>query len=259
MFIILSPAKTLDFENPLPELPERTAPRFLDASAQLVERLRTQSADDLAALMKVSDRIARLNVERFAQWQPDMAGDGARAAAFAFQGDVYGGLEIGAFDAAALQRAQQRLRILSGLYGLLRPLDRIRPYRLEMSTRLATAAGDNLYQFWGERLTRQLDADMEAAHSNVLVDLASKEYSRAVDKRYLAATTVTPRFEDEKNGRYKVISFHAKKARGLMAAWILQNNIADADGLAGFNVAGYQYAADVSSPEQPVFRRPEAA
>src|SRR5699024_7131482 len=180
---------------------------------------------DMANLMKVSDKIAKLNVSRFEQWRPDMSGDAARPAVFAFRGDVYSGLDIDHFGEKDLRAAQSRLRILSGLYGLLRPLDRIRPYRLEMGIRLASDKGSNLYQFWGDSVTRQLAQDMAEQGSDILVNLASQEYFKAINKKELPATIVSPVFEDEKNGKYKVISFYAKKARGLMAAWILQNNV----------------------------------
>ncbi len=257
MFVVLSPAKTLDFESPVPPLPAHTKPRFLDDSEALVEGLRQRSASDLSKLMKVSAKIAELNVKRFADWQRDMRGEAARAAVFAFRGDTYAGLDIDAFAKAELAEAQARLRILSGLYGLLRPLDRIRPYRLEMGTRLETGRGRNLYQFWGDALTRQLAADMRKAGSEVLVNLASQEYFKAIQPDGLPGPVITPVFQDEKNGKYKVISFHAKKARGAMAAWIVRNNIDSPDALADFTEAGYRHDVKASAPGQPVFRRPE--
>lgn len=257
MFTVLSPAKTLDYESPLGVLPKQTEPRFLADSETLVRLLREKSPADMANLMKVSDKIAKLNVSRFEQWRRDMSGDAARPAVFAFRGDVYSGLDIDHFNEKELRTAQLRLRILSGLYGLLRPLDRIRPYRLEMGTRLASDKGSNLYQFWGDDLTRQLAKDMAEQGSEVLVNLASQEYFKAINKKALPATIVSPVFEDEKNGNYKVISFYAKKARGLMAAWILQNDVTRLDDLTDFDVAGYAYDKAASAPEKPVFRRPE--
>jgi len=255
MFVVLSPAKTLDFATPLPSLPAQTLPRFLDDSARLVALMRKQSPADIAHLMKVSDKIAHLNVERFALWQQDMDGEAARPCVFAFRGDVYTGLDIDSFDKKELGEAQQRLRILSGLYGLLRPLDRIRPYRLELGIALANRKGRDLYHFWGDRLTQQLTADMEEQGSRLLVNLASQEYFRAINIKALPFPLVSPVFEDEKDGHYKIISFYAKKARGLMAAWILREGITRAEDLAAFDVAGYRYHPTGSTPDRPLFRR----
>lgn len=260
MFAVVSPAKRLDFESPLPHLPEQTTPRFLEGSAELADQLRGFNETDLAKLMKVSDKIAHLNVERFATWRKDMSDDvAARVAVLAFRGDTYQGLDVDHFDSALFAAAQNRLRILSGLYGLLRPLDRIRPYRLEMGTKLATAKGSDLYQFWGDSLTRQLATDMEDAGSKTLVNLASHEYFRAIDTNALPFSVVSPVFQDEKNSRYKIISFYAKKARGMMAAWILRQAPEKPKDLTAFDIAGYSYDAAASTPEKPVFRRPEGA
>jgi cytoplasmic iron level regulating protein YaaA (DUF328/UPF0246 family) len=257
MFIILSPAKTLDFDSPLGALPEQTVPRFLDDSQRLTHLLRDQSADDIGRLMKVSDKIAHLNRQRFADWRKDMSSHAARAAVFAFRGGVYAGLGVDGFDKRALLVAQSRLRILSGLYGLLRPLDRIRPYRLEMGTKLANERGHDLYDFWGGKLTRRLADDMANEGSDLLINLASREYFKVIDATRLPAQVVSPVFEDEKNGRYKVISFYAKKARGLMTAWILRHGISARDELSGFDAAGYAYSDAASTPDRPVFRRAE--
>lgn len=258
MFIVLSPAKTLDYETPLPSLPEQTRPRLLDDSAELIAHLQAKSVDEIASLMKVSNGIAQTNAQRFADWQKSMTGSQARPAGLAFSGDVYEGLAMSQFSQEQLRTAQQRLRLLSGLYGLLRPLDRIRPYRLEMSTRLATERGNNLYQFWGSKPTELLAADMAQQGSDVLVNLASQEYFKVIRTRELPARIVTPVFQDEKNGQYKVISFYAKKARGMMAAWLLQNDITTLSGLTGFDVAGYIYHPEASTPDKPVFRRAQA-
>lgn len=257
MFIVLSPAKTLNYENPLPKLPTQTEPRFLADSAKLARQMRGWTADDLAELMKVSDKIARLNVERFSAWRKNMDGEAARPAIFAFRGGVYAGLDIDAFNQKQLKQAQSHLRILSGLYGLLRPLDRIRPYRLEMGTKLPNDRGRDLYQFWSDKLTRQLAKDMQARKSKVLVNLASQEYFKAINPDGLPGPIISPAFQDEKNGRYKVISFYAKKARGQMTAWILRNNITRPENLQDYDVDGYRYAAEASTPEKPVFRRRE--
>ena len=207
--------------------------------------------------MKVSDKIAHLNVERFAQWSTPFDKDNARPAIFAFKGDVYTGLDIERFDADDLQAAQKRLRILSGLYGVLRPLDLMQPYRLEMGTRLDNARGKDLYQFWGEIITDQLIKDMKAAGTDVLVNLASNEYFKSVHPKRLPGPVIEPVFQDEKNGKYKVISFYAKKARGLMAAWILREGIDKPAALKKFREAGYRHDAEASTDTRPVFRREE--
>lgn len=258
MLIVVSPAKTLDYETPPPFPVRATQPRLLDDSGELVERARKLSPADLASLMKVSDRIAHLNVERFAQWTTPFDRNNARPAVFAFKGDVYTGLDVARFSAEALKAAQKRLRILSGLYGVLRPLDLMQPYRLEMGTRLDNARGKDLYAFWGDTITGQLRRDMKAADTDVLVNLASNEYFKSVRPKDLPGPVIEPVFQDEKNGHYKVISFYAKKARGLMAAWILQNGIDKPTDLKKFKEAGYRYDQDASTDVKPVFRRAEA-
>lgn len=258
MLIIVSPAKSLDYESPGPAV-ETTQPRLLDASETLIEHLRAYSPAEIARLMKVSDKIAHLNVDRYAAWQRPFTEDNAKAAAFAFKGDVYTGLGIDAMSRTELQSAQQQLRILSGLYGVLRPLDLMQAYRLEMSTRLPTAHGKDLYSFWGNTITELLNQDLAEEGSGFLVNLASNEYARAVDLNAMDGEVITPVFEDEKNGQYKVISFSAKKARGLMAAWIIRNKPRTRADLEGFAEQGYSFAPEVSEPGRPVFRRSEAA
>lgn len=258
MLIVVSPAKTLDYQSPLPALTP-SQPRQLEHSALLIEQARKMSAADLSRLMKVSDAIAELNVQRFSDWQPQMDEGAARPALFAFKGDVYTGLDVSRFSAADLDAAQQRLRILSGLYGLLRPLDMMRPYRLEMGTRMANERGKDLYQFWGDRITDLLREDMAAQQTDTLLNLASQEYFGAVKPARLQQRIVTPQFLDEKNGVYKIISFHAKKARGLMAAWVLQNRVTQVSDLEQFDVAGYRFAAADSDADTLVFRRPASA
>jgi len=258
MLIVVSPAKTLDYESPLPSL-RATQPRLLDDSAELVERARRLSPADLSSLMKVSDKIAHLNVERFSQWSRPFDKHNARPALFAFKGDVYTGLDVSRFGAEDLKAAQRRLRILSGLYGVLRPLDLMQPYRLEMGTRLDNARGKDLYQFWGDTITERLNKDMKAADTEVLINLASNEYFKSVRSKKLSGRIIEPVFQDEKNGAYKVISFYAKKARGLMAAWILQEGIETPAQLNKFRIAGYRYDKAASTENKPVFRRAEAA
>lgn len=256
MLTVLSPAKTLDYESTLPAL-ETTQPRLLDYSEELITEARQLSPAQIASLMKVSDKIAHLNTERFNDWQRPFTEDNARPAAFAFKGDVYTGMEIDRFGPADLQAAQKRLRILSGLYGVLRPLDLMQPYRLEMGIRLENKRGRNLYEFWDEIITDQLREDLEAADTDVLVNLASNEYFKSVHSKKLPGPVIEPVFHDQKNGRYKVISFYAKKARGRMAAWIVRQGARTPEDLEQFDEDGYRYHAESSTPDKPVFRRPE--
>lgn len=256
MLTVLSPAKTLDYESPLPAV-EATQPRLLDHSEELIARARQLSPAQIASLMKVSDKIAHLNAERFNDWQRPFTADNARPAAFAFKGDVYTGMAIDQFGPTELQAAQQRLRILSGLYGVLRPLDLMQPYRLEMGTRLDNKRGQNLYEFWGEIITNQLRADLEAADTDILVNLASNEYFKSVQPKQLPGPVIEPVFQDQKNGRYKVISFYAKKARGRMAAWIVREGARTPEDLEQFDEDGYRYHPESSTPEKPVYRRAE--
>ena len=261
MLIVVSPAKTLDYESPLLNgrsmLGRARAPRLMDRSAELIETLITRSPGDIAALMGISNELAELNVERFAQWEPEATTENARPALFAFKGDVYLGLAPQAFDTRDLTHADKTLRILSGLYGVLRPLDLMQPYRLEMGTRLRTADADDLYGFWGDQITEVLNADLADRRSSLLVNLASVEYFKAVRPERLDARIVAPRFLDTKDGEVKMISFFAKRARGLMASWIIRNRISSARGLRDFDVEGYRYDADRSTATEPTFVRPE--
>tara|TARA_R110001583_G_scaffold7040_2_gene35119 strand:- start:262 stop:1098 length:837 start_codon:yes stop_codon:yes gene_type:complete len=255
MIVVISPAKTLDFETPA-TTSEFTEAKLLDQSQLLINRCQQLSMQDIASLMKVSDKIAGLNVARFAQWQTPMSLDNdAKQCLFAFKGDVYTGLEAETLNDTALQYAQHNLRILSGLYGLLRPLDLMLAYRLEMGTRLDNERGTNLYQFWGDLITEQLNAQLTAQNSEYLVNLASNEYFKAVKTKALKATVITPIFKDQKNGQYKVISFYAKKARGLMARYIMENEITDIEQLKGFSVAGYYFVEAASTITDLVFQR----
>lgn len=254
MLIVVSPAKTLDYDSPLPSL-RATQPRLLEHSAELVERARKLSPADLASLMKVSDKIAHLNVERFAQWSRPFDKHNARPALFAFKGDVYTGLDVSRFDGDDLKAAQSRLRILSGLYGVLRPLDWMQPYRLEMGTRLATPAGANLYQFWGDRLAEHLNQRLADDPAPVLLNLASQEYFKAVDRKALRPRVVECVFEDWKGGSWKIISFHAKRARGLMARHAIQQRARKPEDLRGFDAEGWAHDAAASSTDRMVFRR----
>lgn len=258
MLSVISPAKTLDFETPATTA-IHTQPDYLERSQALIEILRDYSPQRLSELMGISDKLAGLNAARFADWAPPFSPENAKPAAQAFQGDVYVGLEAAGFDDEDNAFAQRHLRILSGLYGLLRPLDLIQPYRLEMGTKLENAAGKDLYAFWKPLLTAELDKAVADSGTPVLVNLASNEYFKAIDTRKLRARVITPVFKDEKNGKLKIISFYAKKARGLMAAWMIRQRLEDPERLKEFDVAGYRFDGDLSQGDTLVFTRPEAA
>ncbi|MFN2411005.1 MAG: peroxide stress protein YaaA [Halomonas sp.] len=257
MLSVISPAKTLDFETPS-TTQDVSQPDFLSDSQALIDILRDYSPQQISDLMGISDKLAGLNAARFAEWQPPFSLENAKPAAQAFQGDVYTGLEADTFSDAENRYAQQHLRILSGLYGLLRPLDLIQPYRLEMGTKLPNPAGKDLYAYWKPTLTTVLDAAIADSGSKVLVNLASNEYFKAVDAKKLDAQIITPVFKDEKNGTFKIISFYAKKARGLMSAWIIRQQVNDPEALKGFDVAGYRFDAAASQGDTFVFTRRES-
>jgi len=253
---VLSPAKTLDYET-APITQSATLPRFMDQSALLVEDARGLDPDAIRALMGVSEQIAHLNHERFMNWQSESNSDNAKQAVLAFKGDVYTGLQAETLSEDDLDFAQTRLRILSGLYGLLRPLDLMQPYRLEMGLKFANQRGKNLYEFWGEQLTDTLNADLVSAKTDVLINLASNEYFKAVKPKLLNADIITPQFKDLKNGQYKMISFFAKKARGVMARYIIDNRITEPEALKSFSEAGYYYSDAQSQGDQWIFLRDE--
>lgn len=254
MLTVISPAKTLDFDTPT-GTDSWTQPAHLTQARKLVRRLRDFSADDLSRLMSVSDSLAEQNRERFKQWKTPFKPENARQAIYAFKGDVYVGLDAYSLEPDDLEFAQDHLRILSGLYGVLRPLDLMQPYRLEMGTRLDTEAGSNLYQFWGERLTRALQQDLQESGSQILVNLASNEYFKAVKPAGLEAEIITPAFREYRDGEYRFIQFFAKKARGLMARFIIDQRIDDADALKDFDYEGYAFNASLSSDNDWVFTR----
>ena len=256
MLTVLSHAKTLDYET-APITQSATLPRFMDQSALLVEDARGLDPDDIRALMGVSEQIAHLNHERFMNWQSESTSDNAKQAVLAFKGDVYTGLQAETLSEDDLDFAQTRLRILSGLYGLLRPLDLMQPYRLEMGLKFANQRGKNLYEFWGEQLTDTLNADLVSAKTDVLINLASNEYFKAIKPKLLNADIITPQFKDLKNGQYKMISFFAKKARGVMARYIIDNRITEPEALKSFSEAGYYYSDAQSQGDQWVFLRDE--
>ena len=254
MLILISPAKTLDFETPAPTKLFSQSD-MLPESERLIDILSTKSPADIEKLMKISAKLAELNVERYHTWSPPFDADNAKQALFAFKGDVYTGLSAENLSASDLEFAQSNLRILSGLYGVLRPLDLIQPYRLEMGTRLENPEGKNLYEFWDNKITNAINSHLKTIDSNIVLNLASNEYFKSVKIKSLEADIVTPVFKDWKTDRYKMISFYAKKARGLMSAWVIQNRITDLSELSKFNVDGYQFSANDSDALNPVFLR----
>lgn len=254
MLAILSPAKTLDYESPVPELP-LTTPAFLKQSKALIGLLRDLSVQEVAVLMHLSDKLAALNVARYGDWSARFTDKNSRAAILAFMGDVYEGMQAWTFTADDHDYAQQHLRILSGLYGLLRPLDRLQPYRLEMGTALANPAGRNLYAFWGDTLARALNTALEEQGDDLLVNLASDEYNKAALTTALQARVITPQFREEKDGQFKMVSFYAKRARGLMAAHIVKNRLHDVDALKDFRADGYAFNKKLSKGDVMVFTR----
>lgn len=256
MLILISPAKTLDYQSELATT-RYTQPELLDYSQQLITEARKLSAPQIASLMGISDKLADLNVTRFHDWQPDFTPDNARQAILAFKGDVYTGLQAETFSDADFDFAQQHLRMLSGLYGVLRPLDLMQPYRLEMGIRFANAKGKDLYSFWGDIITRKLNEALAAQGDKLVVNLASDEYFKAVKPKSLEGEIVKPVFLDEKNGKFKVISFYAKKARGLMSRYIIQNRLTTAEQLTGFDLDGYQFDEAASKGAELVFTRSE--
>ena len=254
MLFLLSPAKSLDFSPPPPGL-AHTSPVFARDAAELIGVLRQKSPQQIASLMQLSDALATLNVARYEAWRARATARNAKQAALAFNGDVYGGLDAASLGADDLAWAQQHLCILSGLYGVLRPLDRIQPHRLEMGTRLATDRGDNLYRFWGTRIAEHLNRRLAADRTPVLVNLASQEYFKSVDRSVLKGRVIECVFEEGQGGRYKVVSFFAKRARGLMARFATQHRISTPRQLEGFDLEGYAHAPAASAPDRLVFRR----
>ena len=254
MLILLSPAKTHDFESPLPTRKSST-PRLVDRSAELIDTLVTKSPDDIASMMSLSRDLAELNVERYHNWEPTFSAQNARPAVLAFKGDVYLGMDVAQYGERDFTHAQKTVRILSGLHGVLRPLDLIQPYRLEMGTKLVTERGKNLYDFWGSEVTELINDDLAERRSNLVVNLASNEYYGAVRPEKLDARVVAPSFLDEKNGEFKMISFFAKRARGLMTRYLITNKVTKADGITDFDLDGYSYNEELSTTTEPVFTR----
>ena len=254
MLAILSPAKTLDFETP-PQSTRFTTPDFLKESNRLIRQLRKFSPHEISSLMKISDKLGEQNFQRFADWQLPFDSSNAKQALLAFKGDVYQGLEAWDFDQRDLNWAQKHLRILSGLYGLLRPMDLIQPYRLEMGTRLATPAGQDLYQFWGRKLSVAIDQALTQQKDRLLINLASREYSQALALETLNCRIITPTFKDLKQGKYKFMSFYGKQARGAMARHLIKQRISSLKALKAFDGLGYRYSDELSKGDDWVFLR----
>ncbi|HKK66678.1 MAG TPA: peroxide stress protein YaaA [Bacteroidales bacterium] len=255
MLIILSPAKKLDYKSEVP-VSDYTKPQFTKQSIQLIESLQNLSQEEVGNLMNLSDNLARLNKERFMEWDiPQNPDENTRQAVFAFKGDVYQGWNPAERSEDSLKFAQNHVRILSGLYGVLRPLDLMKPYRLEMGTRFGVNSAKNLYEFWSDIITDNLNKQLKEIDSSVLLNLASNEYAKAVNPDKLNAKIISPEFKDYKNGKYKIVSFYAKKARGLMTQFITDNHITDPEQIKLFDKEGYYYNDKLSEPGKPVFTR----
>ncbi len=258
MMIVISPAKTLDFETPAP-MEQFTMPDFLDESAVLIDQLKTLEPDQIGRLMSISSKLAVLNSNRYYEWTRPFNLKNAKQALYAFKGDVYTGLDADTLNTKDVDFAQDHLRILSGLYGILRPLDLMQPYRLEMGTQLKNKRGSNLYAFWNGMLTDSINHELQMQRTDTLINLASNEYFKSIKIDNLSAKVITPVFKDQKNGVYKIISFYAKKARGLMSRYIIQNKLTTPEGIKQFDVAGYQFNAAESNDREWVFMREESA
>jgi cytoplasmic iron level regulating protein YaaA (DUF328/UPF0246 family) len=255
MLFLLSPAKSLDYASPLPQV-HATEPLFTQQSAELIGTLKKKSAKQLAELMDLSEALAKLNVQRYKDWTPSPSQEQARPAMLAFNGDVYEGLDAKSLNLKDLQWAQQHVAILSGLYGVLRPLDRLQPYRLEMGTSLKHGKHANLYQFWGSQIAEHLNERLATDKPPVVVNLASQEYAKSVDRKVLKARVIECVFQDEKNGQYKIISFFAKQARGMMLRHAITQRAKSPKDLKSFQLGGYAFAPEVSDDDTLVFRRP---
>ena len=254
MLIVISPAKSLDFDSPA-QTAKFTVPEMLDESEKLVARLKKLSPKKLSDLMSISATLGQLNYERYQTWHRPFTPENAKQAVLAFNGDVYQGLDASTLSEAQLMQLQSKLRILSGLYGVLKPLDLMQPYRLEMGTKLKYQRSADLYAFWKSKITPKLKEALAESGSKVLINLASNEYYKSIDTKKLGAEIVTPEFKDFKNGEYKMISFFAKKARGLMTRFILENNIEKVEDLQAFDSEAYTFNPRLSNPGKPVFTR----
>lgn len=260
MLVVVSPAKNLDYDSELPafiQQSESTQPSLLKNVKDLVKVCKKLSPADLSSMMKISDKLAILNAERFSSFEFPFTANNARPAMYAFNGDVYAGLDAKTLSPDSVEFAQSHLRILSGLYGVLAPLDLMQPYRLEMGTKIDLGEAGNLYQYWGDTITNALNASLKQSKAELLVNLASNEYFSSVNTAKLSAKVITPKFKDEKNGKYKIISFYAKKARGLMARYIIENKVNDLTQLKQFDTAGYKFDPASSTETDLVFMRGE--
>ncbi|MFT5562151.1 MAG: cytoplasmic iron level regulating protein YaaA (DUF328/UPF0246 family) [Candidatus Azotimanducaceae bacterium] len=254
MLTVISPAKTLDFESK-PQTRKASQPQFLEHSAELIETMRTQSPKNLSKLMGISPKLAELNAERFQSWQMPFTPENAKQAILAFRGDVYIGLAAEEFGERDFNFAQKNLRILSGLYGLLKPLDLIQAYRLEMGTKIKNPGGNDLYDYWKSTVTEAMNAELSAHRNKTLINLASLEYFKAVKPDLLPGNVITPVFKDYKSGAYKILSFFAKKARGSMASFIIKNRIGKPEDIKAFDIDGYRFNDDLSTEDNWVFTR----
>ena len=258
MLFLLSPAKALDYDTPAPPDVPHTQPLFVKEAAALIDILKQKSPQDIASLMDLSDKLASLNVARYEAWSSQFTAKNAKQAVLAFNGDVYEGLEAATLKPAQLEWAQDHVAILSGLYGVLRPLDWMQPYRLEMGTALATPKGANLYKYWGTQIADHLNTRLAKDKTPIVVNLASQEYFKSVDRKALQARVIECVFEDYKAGKYKVISFFAKRARGLIARYAITHKVNTPKGLEGFDAEGYAFDLAASEPDRLVFRRKQA-
>ncbi|MBU3575528.1 peroxide stress protein YaaA [Polynucleobacter sp. UK-Mo-2m-Kol15] len=256
MLIVLSPAKSLDYKTPY-KVKTTSLPEFVAESAKLIAELKKLSPQEIANLMGLSDQLAALNVGRYRDWSKKFTEENSKPAIYAFNGDVYDGFDVQTLNVKSLDFAQNHLRILSGLYGSLRPLDLMQPYRLEMGTAFKNIRGKDLYAFWGERVTNSLKKMLEQEKNPLLLNLASEEYFKVLQAKSLGCPVISPVFQDGKDGKYKIISFYAKRARGLMARYVVENRITDPEDLKGFNLDGYKFVASESRLDKPIFRRPE--
>ena len=257
MIIVLSPAKTLDYEFETDE--NHSIPSFLSQSSKLIGQLKKKEPKDIASLMGLSDKLATLNYDRYQSWTASKkASNDSKPSLLVFKGDVYQGLQAEDLTKKEMNFAQKHVRILSGLYGILRPLDLMKPYRLEMGTKLETTQGKNLYEFWGDKIQKNVLDELKNQKSDLLINLASKEYFTVLGKVPEDVNVISPAFKDYKNGKYKIISFYAKKARGLMARWIIQNKVTDFENLKDFDVEGYKYSKAESTSTTPVFLRKQS-
>jgi hypothetical protein len=258
MLLVLSPAKSLDYET-APTIKEHTLPEFITEASQLIGVLKKYSLSEIAELMGLSDKLAALNVARYEQWSKKFTEENSKQAILAFNGDVYEGFDASSLPKKSLKFAQDHVRVLSGLYGVLRPLDLMQAYRLEMGTSLANSKGKDLYAFWGDKVTNKLNEELSTHKIKILLNLASDEYFKVVKPAKVSGEVISPVFQDEKAGQYKIISFYAKRARGLMARFIVENQIDRAEDLKNFDLEGYRYATKESTPLKPVFRRKQSA